>query len=158
MSVGCEEYVDPPDAVNLHRLCWEPDDFDNGLPTTSVFPRDDLTDRYLSVHRMDRLDPSAVLRIADQQRQKAHADSNDLVREDAMSVILSCSEVRTATDSEGVRPFIVSPEREQDDRAHCGIRNVTGKRGRGYVNQLRSLLLERIVETSRLTDTLVRYQ
>ncbi|WP_162620463.1 hypothetical protein [Limimaricola cinnabarinus] len=149
-----EELLEPPSDVDLHRLCWEPDDFDNGEPTTAAFPRSDLSGRYLSVDRMDTLVPQAVRSIAAQQRENAQSESNDFDREDAMSLILDCQSIRVAVDRDGGRPFAVKPQWLEENPAHCGVHNVSGKKGKGYVNHLRSLLLLRVIRVARTEDIL----
>jgi hypothetical protein len=131
----------PEAAVDLHRLIWSPDDLDVGKLSTSAFPKNDLTgaERYLSVSRTDMLDADAELKTANRQ---AASGSAAVVREEAMSVLLNCGEVCVVEDADGVQPFKVTSEPiPNENDAHCGIRNATDKQNRGYVNQLRSILV-----------------
>ena len=128
-------------VVDLHRLIWAPDDFDGDTLTTSAFPKNDLMggERYLSVSRTDILDADAELRTASSQ---VASDSAFVVRDKAMSVVLNCGEVCAAKDDKGVQPFDVTAEPiPGENEAHCGIRNSTDKQSRGYVNQLRAILV-----------------
>lgn len=130
------------DATDLHRLIWSPDDIQEGRLLTSAFPRQDLQDaaRYVSVSRTDKLNPEAEILTAQNQADKA--DGVNFRRDEAWSAILNCGEVRSLEDTEGNQPFAVKPEPIIGvNEAHCGISNVTSKRGRGYVNQLRALLV-----------------
>jgi len=144
----------PEATVDLHRLIWSPDDFDGETLTTSAFPKNDLMggDRYLSVSRTDILDADAELKTASGQ---AGSGSANVIREEAMSVLLKCGDVCTAEDGDGMQPFRVTPEPIPDENeAHCGIRNSTGKSGRGYVNQLRTILLRLASAPQSLDDFL----
>ena len=96
-------------------------------------------ERYLSVSRTDILDADAELRTASGQ---VTSDSAFVVRDKAMSVVLNCGEVCAAKDDKGVQPFDVTAEPiPGENEAHCGIRNSTDKQSRGYVNQLRAILV-----------------
>ena len=144
----------PEDAVDLHRLIWSPDDIDGDALTTSAFPKNDLMggERYLSVSRTDILDTEAELRTASGQ---AASDSANVVRDEAMSVILNCGDVRAIKDDKGVQPFDVTAEPiPRENEAHCGIRNSTDKQSRGYVNQLRAILVRLASQPQKLEDFL----
>ncbi|WP_420861937.1 hypothetical protein [Algirhabdus cladophorae] len=148
----------PETAVDLHRLIWSPDDFDGETLTTSAFPKNDLMggERYLSVSRTDILDADAELRTASGQ---AASDSGNVVREEAMSVILNCGDVCNAEDDKGVQPFVVTNEPiPNENEAHCGIRNSTDTRSRGYINQLRAILVRLASQPQKLDDFLSSIQ
>ena len=148
----------PEAAVDLHRLIWSPDDLDGETLTTSAFPKNDLMggDRYLSVSRTDILDADAERQTA---KSQAASDSPNVVRDDAMSVILNCGEVCGVEDTNGVQPFVVTPEPIPNiNAAHCGIRNSTGTQSRGYVNQLRTLLVRLASRPQKLDDFLSSIQ
>ncbi|MEP3776266.1 MAG: hypothetical protein ABJM82_04490 [Shimia thalassica] len=133
----------PPNEIDLHRLVWSPDDYVDGKLLPSAFPSGDLKtpDRYLSVDRVDQFNPDATIETAN--RQAENADGATIVREDAFSALLGCGEVRGITDHEGKHPLEVRPEPIKGvNLAHCGISNVSGKKSRGYVNQLRTELTE----------------
>jgi hypothetical protein len=145
-------------AVDLHRLIWSPDDFDGDTLTTSAFPKNDLMGggRYLSVSRTDILDAEAELKTASGQ---GASDSTNVVRDEAMSVILNCGDVCAAKDDEGVQPFVVTAEPiPNENDAHCGIRNSTEKQSRGYVNQLRAILVRLASQPQKLEDFLLSLQ
>ena len=144
----------PEATVDLHRLVWSPDDFDGDTLTTSAFPRNDLAggERYLSVSRIDILDADAELATASGQ---AASDSANVVRDEAMSVILNCGDVCSAKDDKGLKPFDVTDEPIPDENeAHSGIRNSTEQKSRGYVNQLRALLVRLASQPQKLDDFL----
>ena len=146
----------PEAGVDLHRLIWSPDDLDGDTLTTSAFPRDDLKggERYLSVSRTDILDAEVERQRANRQAAAA-SDNPELVRDDAMSVVLNCGEVCRVEDTNGVRPFTVTSEPiPNDNEAHCGIHNSTGQAGKGYVNQLRTLLVRLASPPQKLDDFL----
>lgn len=148
----------PEAAVDLHRLIWSPDDFDGVTLTTSAFPKNDLMggERYLSVSRTDILDAESELRTASGQ---GATDSPDLVRDEAMSVILNCGNVCASKDDKGVQPFNVTAEPIPDEnKAHCGIRNSTENKSRGYVNQLRVILVRLASKPQKLDDFLSSMQ
>jgi len=131
----------PGPKIDLHRLIWSPDDFDGENLSTSAFPKKDLMggERYLSVSRTDMLVPEAELQTA--QRQAKTQDAN-FTRDEALSIILNCGSVSDAVDAEGTKPFTVTPEGIPDENeAHCGLRNSTKKCGKGYINQLRTILV-----------------
>jgi len=132
----------PEEHINLHRLVWSPDDFEGGRLLPSAFPRNDLLggERYVSVSRVDQLVPDAEIATAESQSDRANGCQ--FIRDEAWSVLLCCGEVMSATDVDDVRPFAVTPEPiEAENDAHCGLRNTSGKKGRGYVNQLRLILV-----------------
>ena len=136
--------VDPPCYVYLHRLVWHPDDIEDGQLLPSAFPRGHLSgDNYVSVSRMDQVTMEAVLALADTQQKKADPDK-EIFRDFAHSAILHSGEVRSLIDDKCASPFEVFPEPEDADPAHCGIRNITGKKGKGYIGQLRDMLVKAV--------------
>lgn len=156
---SCQAALDPPDEVDLHRMFWHPADFQNGEPAGSNFRRSDFSPTgHISVHRIDQLVPETLRQIASRQQERAASPGNDLGREDAMSVVLNAGAVRLARDDQDVHPFSVGPEPLPGDPAHCGIRNTTGKVSRSYVDQLRTLLLERVVRVARLSEVLREFE
>ncbi len=144
----------PPDHVDLHRLVWSPDDIRDGKLLTSAFSKNDLKQQglYVSVDRTDQLDEQTVQRIAEEQA--ARADGAGIIRETPHSAILGCGNVRNLFDTEQNRPFEVRPEELEDNTAHCGIHNVSGRRNKSYINQLRTLLVSVVHETLALSDYL----
>ncbi len=138
--------------TDLHRLVWSPDDFDeDGNLLTSAFRRQDLYggDDYVSVSRVDELASNAEIALAESQAEKA--DGINFVREEAFSALLHCLAVCGAQDDDGNTPFQVTSEPIPDvNEAHCGIRNVTGKKSNSYVNQLRLLLRDLVHKSQRL--------
>lgn len=150
---------EPPSEVGLHRLVWDPDDFENGQMKGSSIRRDDLSGakgHYISVDRIDQFSGDATLATAAQQAAKANGKS--VIREKACSALLECKGVREVQDEEGVKPFCVSPEPLTDNIAHCGINNVSGKAARGYINQLRVLICGLVNETLTLDDFITRLE
>lgn len=130
------------DEVYLHRLIWTPFDLgDDGKPLTSAFPTNDLKgpERYLSVSRLDIIDVECERRLAENQHE-AWA-GRDAPREDAFSIQLSTGAVRQVADDEAANPLAVSNEPLPENEAHCGIKNVSGKKGKGYVNRIRTILV-----------------
>lgn len=137
-----EDSLSPPDSVTLHRLVWHPDCYDDGKLTSSgAFPSQDLKgDRFVSVDRHDLFNIEIARSRA--QSQQAKANGTDKIREDAMVADFPCGGVRDISDSEGKLPFKVTSEAEPDNPAHCGIRNTSGKKSRGYINQIRAKLMQ----------------
>ena len=143
------------DKVDLHRLVWSPDDFDGDQLTPSAFRRDDLKggDKFISVSRTDLLQPEAELKMA--RRQAERANGTEFVREVGCSILFNCGRLRVAKDNEGCLPFAVTPEPiPGENPAHCGIRNISGKTGKGYVNQLRTILVKLASPPRRLDSFL----
>lgn len=148
--------MEPPSEIDLHRLVWNPDDFDRGFLLGSAFSKEDLMGgaRYVSVDRIDHFCAEATLKTAEKQALKANGET--IIRKAAASALLPCEAVRGAEDSEGAGPFSVTPEPLEENEAHCGIRNVSGKGGRAYVNQLRVLLVALVRETLGLDEFIER--
>lgn len=133
-------------------MVWHPDHLDdNGVTGTGAFPSADLkgTERYLSVDRSDLHEPGVMWRFSRYQREKAlekpRAEDAPPTMEKAVIVELECDKVRSAEDHDKVRPFLVKEESEGHYRAHCGIHNASGKKGKSYLNNLRLMLLGLIV-------------
>jgi hypothetical protein len=147
----------PASTVDLHRLVWAPDDFDGGKLTTSAFPKNDLMggERYLSVSRTDILSPTAELATAERQ---AETQNVNFIREEALSTILNCGSVEQVADTDGITPFTVTSEEiPNENEAHCGLRNVSDKRGKGYINQLRLILVSLASGPRRLDEFLAEF-
>ena len=142
--------------TDLHRLVWSPDDFDDdGNLITSAFRRKDLHGGadYVSVSRVDELDSNAEIALAEAQAKKA--DGVNFVREKAFSALLHCLAVCEVQDDSGNTPFQVTSEPIPGvNQAHCGIRNVAGKKSNGYVNQLRLLLVDLVHKSQGLDEFL----
>lgn len=147
----------PDDNVDLHRLIWSPDDFENGRILTSAFRRQDLEggDNYVSVSATNLLNVDAEMQIA--AGQAASAGNTQYSRDTAWSALINCGDVHDAVDNKDVKPFAVSDEPLDDNLAHCGIRNATNSRGKGYVNQLRTILVSRVKENKPLSDFLSQF-
>lgn len=139
--------------TKLHRLIWSPDDIgDDGQLLTSAFPRRDLEggDRYLSVDRSDILTLEAIRSVALEQNERANGETT--FRETPHSALLDWANVLELRDDKGVKPFTVTDEPLPNNPAHCGLRNQTGSKGKGYVNQLRILLVDAVEKICELED------
>ena len=137
--------------TDLHRLVWSPDDFDGeGNLLTSAFRKQDLSggEHYVSVSRVDQADAAAELALAHSQSKRA--DGIEFIRESAYSALLYGLSVADAQDNNGICPFMITLEPLPVNAAHCGIRNVSGQNGRGYINQLRLLLVELVHQSQEL--------
>lgn len=147
--IGDED--DPPDDVDLYRTAWHPEHLDEGGFTgTSAFRKDDLTggDGFVSVDRSDRFNEAvAQTRAREQQnREREKTKPGEPVKkEEAVVLELPCAGVREAVDDKGAKPFSVTGARRDDNPAHCAIRNVTGIKGKSYINQLRLILLKLVL-------------
>lgn len=143
----------PEDNVDLHRLIWSPDDYDGEQLLTSAFRKQDLSgkqDDYVSVSRVDKINPDAEIKIANDQAQKAGI--GEIKREIACSVVLNCGEVRSEECSKGKNPFEVTDEPiPNENEAHCGIRNISGENGKGYINELRTILVRLAKDSKKVT-------
>lgn len=152
----------PPDDVHLVRLVWNSADYDNGKIQPSAFPRADLHPKfdpvvnaykYVSVDREDDIRKDSVDAVICQQIAGDLAER--LKRNNPFFAYLVCQSVREARDTDGNEPFAVTQEPIVPmNPGHCGIHNVSGKtidqndkKARGYINELRTLLTERIVRT-----------
>lgn len=136
-----EEDFDPPSTVVLHRMVWHPDCYDNGeLTSSGAFASRDLNGvRYISVDRHDLFDREFAVERA--KLQQANANGVTAFREEVRMIDLPCRKVREIVDNFGERPFAVTAEPENNNPAHCGIRNVSGKRSKSYINQIRAKLM-----------------
>lgn len=143
------------DGIDLHRLIWYPDDYDGEQLLTTAFRREDLLGggEYLSVSCTDRLEPEIEREIACQQAERANGI--DIFREEPYSTLFNCGRLRNKEDVENCTPFDVTRERTDENPAHCGIRNVSGKRNNSYINQLRTLLVE-LASSPRTLDCFLR--
>jgi len=136
---------DPPNEITLHRIVWHPEEFQDGSPTSSaVLPSSDLTnsDRFVSVDRSDLFDFAAASEIVSEQRKRGLGRGKEY--ETAKIVDLPCGGVRSVADEAGANPLSVTPEPEEFNPAHCGIRNTSGKKGRGYINFIRGEVMSLI--------------
>ena len=121
----------------MHRLVWHPDDFENGRLTSSAFRKEDLMGNecnYISVSRIDKIQPDIERQRARNQAERTNG--NNFIRDEAYSIEWNCGEVRDQKDAENT--------------AHCGIRNISGKTGRLYINELRTVLVNLSTEPIRL--------
>ncbi|MDD9731668.1 hypothetical protein PVW46_17325 [Mameliella sp. AT18] len=149
----------PEDNVQVHRLVWSPDDFEDGKLLTSAFRRKDLEGgetNYVSVSRMDKLNVAAELALATKQAEKS--DGKQLIREEAFSVKFLCGEVRAVIDDAGTQPFDITSEPLPENLAHCGVRNITDKKSRGYINQLRVLLVNLASSRRSLSELIAQHK
>jgi hypothetical protein len=152
----------PPDDVHLVRLVWDSADYDGGKVLPSAFRRDELhpkfdpsanAHKYVSVDRGDDVRKDSVDEVISQQIDGDLAER--LQRFNPFFAYLVCQCVREAQDVAGDMPFEVRPEQILPiNPGHCGIHNVSGKtieltdkKARGYIDELRTLLIERIVRT-----------
>jgi len=147
----------PPNEVDLHRMVWDPDDWDGAQLLPSAFPRSDLSvvGRFVSVDRVD--EPFVQQALDRAEMQQDNADGSQHIRDEALSAFLNCGQVRELSDHEGTKPFSVSSYKEEGKPAHCGIENVTGKKSKGYINELRTLLVESVLEVVSLNTLNGRY-
>ena len=130
------------DGIDLHRLIWCPDDYDGEQLLTTAFRREDLMggDEYLSVSSTDLLQPEIEQEIA--YRQANRANGKNIFREVPYSTLFNCGLLRGKNDVENCTPFDITRKPTPENPAHCGIQNVSGKRNKSYINQLRTLLVE----------------
>ena len=135
----------------MHRLVWHPDDFDNGRLTTSAFRKEDLMGNecnYISVSRIDKIQPDIERQRARNQAERTNG--NNFIRDEAYSIEWNCGEVRDQKDAENTAMFDITEEPTKENPAHCGIRNISGKTGRLYINELRTVLVNLSTEPIRL--------
>ncbi|MEP5730191.1 MAG: hypothetical protein ABJL67_12570 [Sulfitobacter sp.] len=131
----------PPDEITLHRMIWHPDCYDEGeLTSSGAFRSNDLKgDNFVSVDRSDLFDIEVVKTRARAQQEKANGETT--FREEARVIDLHCGAVREIEDAQKLKPLAVTSEKERDNPAHCGIRNVSGNTGKPYINRLRAKLM-----------------
>ena len=145
--------------TKLHRLIWSPDDIDEEVGLLpSAFPKQDLEggERYLSVDRTDRILFSSLRSLADSQQ--ARANGSTTFREQPHSALLDWDHILGVKDEDGNKPFAVTDEPLPENPAHCGLRNQTGRKSRGYLQQLRALLVlntEHICKLDELEEYLL---
>lgn len=146
----------PKNKTDIHRLIWSPDDIQDGKVLPSAIRKADLKGNgaYVSVSRIDQICEDAEISMA--SNQAGRADGIQVIRDEAMSALLNCGEVRRLQDTEKGEPFEVRAEPLKENQAHCGIHNVSGEAGRGYIGQLRTLLVETIRETIGLEELFKR--
>jgi len=130
------------DKTNLHRLVWSPDDFDGNNLLPSAFRKEDLSgnpESFISVSRIDKLTPKFEQNTANSQFDKYVNDQSK--RNEAWSITFNSGELRLIKCSKNRQPFNVTAQTENGNPAHCGIRNISGLKGRSYINELRTLLV-----------------
>jgi hypothetical protein len=143
-----------PDDVHLLRLAWHPAHFPNDeLDPALAFDSADLrgdNGRFLSVDRLDLVSQRAV----DARIEQLKKDGKDerLKRREAKFINFNCGELRAASDADGMKPFQITTEEEEDNAAHCAVRNISGKRNPSYINELRTILVSRIQEYMSYSD------
>jgi len=127
--------------IGLHHLVWHPDDFFDSQLKPSAFRRQDLkgNESHISVSRIDRIVPDVERKTASRQAEKANNDT--IKRENAYSIKLNCGDVRAQKDDANITMFEVVEKPTGENPAHCGIRNISRKTGRSYINQLRVVLV-----------------
>lgn len=146
--------------THVLRMVWHPFHFEGAALKTSAFDRADLVPdrdqqgayRYVSVDRSDIIQKDSVdWRVFAQQRD-GRAEKHG--RHNAKFVQFLCDDIRKCVDDEDRLPFNVTYEPVKagidgspENRAHCALRNVSGKTGsnsemRAYVEQLRTKLLQ----------------
>lgn len=122
-------------------MIWHPDCYHDGeLTSSGAFRSSDLKgDSFVSVDRSDLFDIEVVKKRALAQQEKANGTTT--FREEARVIDLHCGSVRDVEDAQGAKPLAVTSEQEPDNPAHCGIRNVSGNKGKQYINRLRAKLM-----------------
>lgn len=130
----------PPDYVKLLKLVWHPDDLEGDQLKPTAFRKQDLSgeaDAHISVDRDDIAEREVMEAIANTQAAKSN--NADIVRDHAMIGTLLCKAVREI--SYGETPALqVVPFPLEENPAHCGIQNISGTKGRGFLNEIRGKL------------------
>lgn len=143
---------EPPDEVELLKLVWHPDDLEGNLVKPTAFTSRDLSGAagaHVSVDRRDIARREVMERTAD--RQAGNADGVNHKREKALIAVLSCAAVRSVTYQD--KPALaVTPQPIPDNDAHCGISNISGVSGRGYLNEVRGKLAVLASPAQTMTD------
>lgn len=148
----------PGNEIDVHRLIWSPDDMDGEEVATSAFSSKDLKridNRHISVSRTDIFDPNAELATVNQQAQKSGVD--DIIRDEAWSILFNCGKLRAIVDKYGENPFEVICDPLDSNPAHCGILNTTGRKNGKYINHLRTLLIRSIIRKCKFSDFISDY-
>jgi hypothetical protein len=138
------------DEVAVLKMAWHPAHFDNDKLSSAAFERKDLIPdndekggpRFVSVDEKSCI----VQEVVDDRIQNQGARKPE-ERKDARFAEYLCRTVRNMKDEAGEHPLNVTPERLQENPAHCGIHNVSktgrsNKKRRDYADELRSLLIE----------------
>jgi len=144
--------------VDLHRLVWSPDDFQDEKLLSSAIRRADLSGEatdYVSVSRTDKIQAEAEIKIAESQSQKS--GSQNVKRDEAWSVLFNSDKVKSFKDEDGAQLFDVTEEPIEENLAHCGIRNVSGINSKGHVNKLRATLVSLAHSRKRLEEFLLLF-
>lgn len=138
------------DEVAVLKMAWHPAHFDNDRLSPAAFARKDLIPendkegrpRFVSVD-----EKSCIVRVAVDDRIKNQGANDPEGRKNAQFAEYLCRTVRAMKDEAGEHPLDVTPERLQENPAHCGIHNVSktcrsNKKRSDYADELRSLLIE----------------
>lgn len=127
--------------MTLFKLVWHPDNLnEDGQVTPSAFRSDDLSGKQESHSSVDRADIAkreVMERVA--EGQAAKADGEKIMRKLALIGTLNCGSIRMLRIGEG-HPLQVSSFPLPENDAHCGIHNVSGQKGRGFITELRTKL------------------
>jgi len=153
------------DDVDLLRIAFHPADFDTrtGRLKDSHFRRGELLAQpgsdgkpgYVSVNRRDRLMQAEIDHVIhgmtkDGQREKRK-------RHEDRFAVLSCQDVWESEAPQGIRPFAVKDETEENNAAHCGIHNVAElppeEELDAYVDDLRTALGDAVRTVETYTQT-----
>lgn len=130
----------PPDTVHLLKLIWHPDHFQDGEIQPTAFSSTDLSGRpgdFVSVDRSDLAKREVMEALA--ARQAAKANGREFKRETALVGSLYCGAVRGIV-FDGRQALRVVEDKLPENEAHCGIENISGTRGRGYMLEVRNKL------------------
>ncbi|MEY9720715.1 hypothetical protein ABIA22_003205 [Sinorhizobium fredii] len=134
----------------LLRLVWDPDDIDPETQEllTSAFSKDDLksVERGLSVDQKASAEEKCILCIA--QRQQSNAEGHATIkRTTPLLAEAKTQDVTSQTfDDDGTRIFAVistpmgATEDCPENPAHAEILNISGRKSKGYLNQMRTKL------------------
>lgn len=132
----------PSDDVDLLKLLWCPDDFDEvtGKVKPSVFRKKELDgkgENHVSVDSADLSRRDSMEQIAARQQEKANGQN--IKRESARIGRVGTRLVRVETKDE-LPLFEVKRVPLEENVAHCGIFNISGKTGRGDIDELQTKL------------------
>jgi hypothetical protein len=139
------------DEVAVLKMVWHPAYFDNNRLSAAAFRKDDLIPAinkhtgkpdFVSVDQRSCVEKRAV----DDRIEKQGAKDPECRKEARFAEYL-CRTIRKMRDQEGEHPLDVLPERIPENKAHCGIHNVSkqarsNRERRDYADELRSLLIE----------------
>lgn len=130
----------PPNSVLLYKLLWHPDDIEDGTIKPTAFRSSDLSgdpDAHVSVDRGDCASRDCMERTAASQAAKANGLT--IHRLAASIGRMPCGEVRSI-EYDGQKAVEVQAFPLDDNRAHCGICNISGTKSRSYLNEVRGKL------------------